>query len=125
MKESRKANYPNTPTINKSLLIKKWMEDFCDHLHRGVGASMIPLAYVIRDDEAVTNPCPPLKIDQLFSENHRFVGEDLVHRVSHGHRLYKADNASVYFKLEEDTRGTTQAGSIPPFQRKKDGIEPA
>ena len=36
-------------------------EAFRDHLHRCVGANMIPLAYVIRDDEAVPGPCLPLK----------------------------------------------------------------
>ena len=82
---------------------------------------MISLAYVIRDDEAVPGPCPPLKMDQPFSEKHRSVEEVLAYRASHGHGLYKADNASVYFKLEEANLGTPQADSILPFQRKKDG----
>ena len=99
MKENRRADDPNTPIINKSLPIMKWTEAFRDHLHRCVGARMIPLAYVIKDNEAVPGPCPPLKTDQPFSEKHGSVEEDLVHRVSHGHGLYKADNASVYFKL--------------------------
>ena len=112
MKENRKAEDPNTPTINKSLPIMKWTEAFRDHLHRCVDAKRIPLAYVIRDDEAVPGPCPPLKMDQPFSEKHGSVEEDLVHCASHVHGLYKADNASVYFKLEEATLGTPQTDSI-------------
>ena len=87
MKENSKADDPNTPTINKSLPIMKWTEALRDHLHRCVGSRMIPLAYVIQDDEAVPGPCPPLKTDQLFSENHGSVEEDLVHCASHGHGL--------------------------------------
>ena len=82
---------------------------------------MIPLAYVIQDDEAVPGPCPPLKTDQPFSEKHGSVEEDLVHCASHRHGFHKADNTSVYFKLEEATCGTPQSNSISPFQRKKDG----
>ena len=66
-------------------------------------------------------PCLPLKPDQLFSEKHGSVEGDLVHCASHGYGLYKSDNASVYFKLEESTRGTPQTDSISPFQRKNDG----
>ena len=87
MKENRKSDDPNTPKINKCLPNMKWTEAFRDHLHRCVGARIIPLAYVIRDDEAVTGPCPPLKTDQLFSENHGSAEEDLVHCASHGHGL--------------------------------------
>ena len=86
-KENRKADDPNTLTINKSLPIMKWTEAFQDHLHRCVGARMIPLAYVIWDDEAVPGPCLPLKTDQPFSEKHGSVKEDLVHRASDEHTL--------------------------------------
>ena len=69
----------------------------------------------------MTGPCPPLKTDQTFSEKHGSIEEDLVHCASHVHGLYKADNASMYFKLEEATRGTPQTDSISPFQRNNDG----
>ena len=77
----------------------KWTEAFRDHLHRCVGVRMIPLAYIIQEDEAAPGPCMPLKTDQPFSEKHEWVEEEFVHRTSHGHGLYKAYNASVYFKL--------------------------
>jgi hypothetical protein len=35
--------------------------------------------------------------------------------------LFRDDNATVYFKLEEATRLTTYAASIKPFQQTKDG----
>ena len=46
---------------------------------------------------------------------------DLVERASHTHGLFREDNASLYFKLEEATRGTTYAATINPYQRTKNG----
>jgi hypothetical protein len=45
----------------------------------------------------------------------------LIARASHAHPLYREDNAEVYYKIEEATRGTSSAASIKPFQRRKDG----
>ena len=33
------------------------------------------------------------------------------------HRLFRNDNATVYFKLEETSRGTQYAATIKPCQR--------
>jgi hypothetical protein len=49
------------------------------------------------------------------------VEEELVARASHAHALYRDDNASVYYFLEEATRGTSYSASIKPFQQRKDG----
>ena len=117
----KEAPDPETPKISKGLPIMKWTESFRDHLHQCYGMRTIPLAYVIRDDPNVTGPCPALKTDQPFSEQYGSVDEDLIHRASHTHGLFRDDNASVYFKLEEATRGTSYADTIKPFQRKKDG----
>ena len=53
----------------------KKTEDFRDYLHRCVGARMTPLAYVIRDYEAVPGSRPPLKTDHPFSEKQGLVKE--------------------------------------------------
>ena len=76
MKENCKAVDSNTPAINKSLPIIKWTEDFREHLHSCLVARMIPLAYVIQNNESVPGPCPTLKTDQLFSENNGLVDEE-------------------------------------------------
>ena len=121
IKEKRQEDEPSTPTINKSLPVMKWTEAFSDHLHRCIGVRMIPLAYVIREQTAVPAACPPLEPNQPFSEANGSIEEDLIQRSLHTHGLFKTDNASVYFKLEEATRSTPQADSIAPFQKKKDG----
>ena len=117
----KKADGPDTPVISKALPIMRWTEAFTDHLHRCVGDRLIPLAYVIRKDVTVDPTCPPLALDQPYSELHGSVDADMINRASHTHGLYRDDNASVYYKLEEATRSTPYADSIKPFQRSKDG----
>ena len=47
--------------------------------------------------------------------------EDMIHRTSHTHPLYKQDNASVFTMIEEATRGTHFGNTIQPFKRGKNG----
>ena len=117
----KKADEPEVPTISKALPVMRWTEAFRDHLHRCIGSRHIPLAYVIRDEVTVANVCPPLANNQPYTDEHKSVEGDMIARASHTHGLYAADNAAVYFKLEEATRGTTQADTISPYQKKKDG----
>ena len=119
--DRRSEEDPDTPVISKALPIIRWTEAFCDHLHRCIGVRNIPLAYVIRDDPEVPPICPPLAPDQPYSEEHGSIEADLVARGSHTHGLFRDDNASVYYKLEEATRSTPYADSIKPFQCTKDG----
>ena len=96
-------------------------KSFCDHLHRCIGVRNVPLAYVIRKTVTVDPVCPPLKGNQPYSDLHSSVEGDMIARSSHLHGLYKDNNATVYYKLEEATRTTTYAALIAPFQKKKDG----
>ena len=121
LEDKKDEGDPDTPVISKSLPIIKWTEAFRDHLERCVGVRFCPLSYVIRDDDAVPAPCPPLELNQPYSAEHGSIEADLIHRASHNHGLFRADNAEVYYKLEEATRGTSYANSIKPFQRRKDG----
>jgi hypothetical protein len=98
----------------------KWTEAFEDYLHRNIGSRHIPLAYVVRTTATVPPP-PTLQAGQPFSTEHGSVEEELTARASHTHPLYQDDNAEVYYKIEEATRGMSYAASIKPFQRRKDG----
>ena len=122
--EGRKGGEePNTPKITKDLQVIRWVEAFKDHLHRFTGAIHIPLVYVIREKEEVDPTCPPLATNEPYSLENGSIELDLVERASHNHGLYKNDNAQVYYKLEEATRGTPYEDSIKPFQTTKDGRE--
>jgi hypothetical protein len=114
---------PEVPKISKALPIIKWTEAFDDFLSRKVGARTIPLAYVTRESDAVGGPAPPLAQDKPHSLMYGSVEGDLVARASHGHALFREDNSSVYYFLEEATRGTAYAASMKPFQRAKNGRE--
>ena len=121
IKESKKESSPEVPIISKALPIIKWIEAFTDHCYRCIGHRFIPLAYVIREDAAVDPIVPPAAINQAYSATHGSILNDLIHRAGHDHGLFEQDNAEVYFKLEEATRGTQYADSIKPFQRLKNG----
>ena len=58
---------PDVPKITKTLPIIKWTEAFQDFLNRVIGARMIPLAYVIRNDPQVPGLAPPLAPNQPHS----------------------------------------------------------
>lgn len=121
LKKRKEDDEPEVPKISKALPIIKWTEAFKDYLNRVIGVRMIPLAYVIREDVAVPAQAPPLAQDQPHSAEHGSVEADLVARASHANALYRDDNGTVYYKLEEATRSTSYADSIKPFQRAKDG----
>ena len=112
---------PDVPKISNGLPIIKWTEAFTDYLHRVIGVRMIPLAYVIRDEENVPAVVPPLAPGAPHSVEHGSVEAELIARSSHANALYREDNAEVYYKLEEATRATSYAASIKPFQRAKNG----
>ena len=97
------------------------MSHLLTNLHQCVGARNIPLAYVICKDAAVPVACPPLATNQPYSKTHGLVEANMIAQGSHEGAIFRQDNKSVYFKLEEATRNTNKAATIKPFQRQKDG----
>jgi hypothetical protein len=120
LKDKKDGDEPDTPKIAKGLNIMKWSESFRDILHRCIGVRMIPLAYVIRENE-VPPAITALAAGQPHSAEAGSIEQELITRGSHTHALFRDDRATVYYKLEEATRGTSYAASIKPFQRTKDG----
>ena len=121
LKERKDSSNPDVPKISKNLNIMKWTEAFTDFARRVVGYRTIPLSYVIRETAVVPAAIPALLADQPFAEVNGSVEDELVDRASHLHPLFREDNASVYFFLEEATRSTMFTSSIQPFSRRKDG----
>ena len=80
-----------------------------------------PLRYVLRDE-----PIVPLVGNQPLDQNAYYgasggLYDELVARLPHIGPIYKNDNAEVYQKIEEATRGTSVESTIKPFLRRKDG----
>lgn len=121
IKTRKSEDDPDVPKISKALPIIKWTEAFQDYLARVIGVRLIPLSYVIREDETPPAMTPPLMAGQPHSIEHGSVEGELIARASHNHALFRDDNATVYYKLEEATRSTSYADSIKPFQRTKNG----
>jgi hypothetical protein len=120
LQDKKKGEEPETPKIAKGLNIMKWSESFRDILHQSIGVCMIPLAYVIRESKF-----PPtitsLAAGQPHSATAGSVKVELINRGSHNHPFFRDNRATVYYKLEEATRGTLYAALIKPFQKFKDG----
>ena len=66
--DHKESDEPKTPTISKALPIMKWIESFTNHLKRYIGVRCVPLLYVIRPNVTVPSVCPPLQMDQPYSE---------------------------------------------------------
>ena len=123
LKTKRDEDTPEVPNIAKSLPIFKWTEAFQDHLHRVIGVRMIQLAYATRKDEDVPAVESPLQAGQPHSEVHGSIEGEMIARASHAHAMFRDDNATVSYALEEATRSTSYAASIKPFQRTKNGCD--
>ena len=121
LKERKEADDPDVPKICKSLPIMKWTEAFQDYLHRTIGVRTIPLAYITRVTVDVPAITPPQEVNKPHSTEYGSIEVELIARASHDHELYKEDNGSVYYHLEEATRGTIYSASIKPIQRGKNG----
>ena len=50
--EKKDETVPDVPTITRALPIVRWTECFDDFLHQVIGHRMVPLAYLIRSNEA-------------------------------------------------------------------------
>jgi len=106
--------------LSRGVSVVKWTESFHDYLARTIGARTIPLTYVIRESPDVP-PLGPITPGQPYYLDYQSVEEELVARTTHDHPLYQEDSASVYYALEESTRGTTYASSLKTYQRNRDG----
>ena len=116
LKAKKDIDIPDVPKITKSLPVLKWMEVFKDFLALVIGVRVIPLSYVICEEETV-----PAQVPNLHSTEHRSVEAELIARASHNHALFCDDNAAVYHHLEEATRPTSYAACIKLFQCAKNG----
>jgi hypothetical protein len=120
LEDKKYLDEPEVPKITKALPIIKWTEAFRDYLHRMIGVRTIPLAYVIRAPVALP-PISAITAGAPHSVEHEAIEIELTARASHTHALYREDNSTAYYKLEEAMRATSYAASIKPFQRTKNG----
>lgn len=66
-----------------------------------------------------TDPILAAALHPPWAELYRLLEVELIATARHNHPLFCQDNASVCYKMEEATRGTSYAASIKPFQPTK------
>ena len=121
LKKLAEEDSPEVPFLNKTNTPIKWIELFKDSISRTFGLCNAALSYVIREHEAV-----PAEVDDPLVAGYAYsvsgsIMDELIARLSHAHPLYKTDNASLYSKLEQATRGTIFAATIKPYANVKNG----
>ena len=118
--EKKGKDKADTPKIHKGTTVMKWSESIMDHFHSIIGSRNVPLAYVVRESDAVA-AIPDQAVGKAYSEQYGSIEEELINRATHNHPLFRVDNEAVYMELEAATRNTQFAAAIAPFQRRKDG----
>jgi hypothetical protein len=117
LEDKKCGDEPKAPKITKALPIIKWTEALRDYRHQTIGIRTIPLAYIIR--ASVTVPAIGLiAAGALHSAEHEAIKTELTACASHTHLLYREDNLTVYYKLEEATHKEWKrclAGFIEPI----------
>ena len=90
----------------------KWADNLSDFSWRGIGTRTIPLSCVILETVAVPALAPPLFPNKPYADKFGWVEEDMISRATHTQPLYRDDNASLYFYLEESTCSRMYTSSI-------------
>ena len=99
-----------------------WTEIFLHFLSMIVGAINVPFACVVLATDIVDDSAPfELMEGTCYAEDAGSLEEELIKRASRVHPLFKEDNVSVYYMLEEATKQMVYSNSTKPFQGKKDG----
>lgn len=121
LKKLAKEDAPEVPTLSSKNTPIKWIESFLDTMSRTFGVRNTPLTYIIRESDGVPAEADdPLTLGCAYGTSGS-VTDELISRLSHIHPLFKTDNASVYSKLEQATRGTIFAATIKPYANAKNG----
>jgi len=124
--EKKDATTLLVPKLTEGLTAPKWLDYFKMHCKNIIGARGVPIFYVMRSKVMVAMPPPPLVIDQLYSEQHGSLEDELIARASHTHALYKSDNQDVHQLVERAIRDSgAYAATIAPFARTKNGRDAA
>lgn len=119
----KKEDAPTIPKINDRLGDRKiihWAPIFRDTLSSTVGVGG-PLSYVLREDSTVPAAATDTLAANAYYGKSGSLRDEIIARAKHEGPLYKADNSSVFLKIEEAVRGTSVESSIKAFSRTKNG----
>ena len=123
IKSQKDANPTDVPKVTKSVPILRWLESFETFLGNVIGTRDIPLSYVIRPNAVPDAQAPPLRPGYPFSDLYGSVSEELVHRATYDHPLFREDSKKVLQFLDEALTGTSYSHTISKFRRANNGRE--
>jgi hypothetical protein len=101
------------PTLNE----KDWpktMEAIHEFLRMYLGESKIPLAYIVRDEEALPDGNDP-------AINYATVQDEMIRRAPHDGQMYQSDNEKTWEIMAAITRDHDCWTYVKPAQRARDG----
>jgi hypothetical protein len=106
---------PAIPTLTKIDRIRGHIEDIDAQLLKTLGMGKTPLAYVIRENEAVLahNIDPPM--------GYNTIQEEMVARMPHTHPAYREDNIAVWDILRDSIHDTEAFSWVKRCERRRDG----
>ena len=121
MVEKSKQTKPDVPKLVKNTTVSKWNDSIRVHAAQVFGARKDAFEYLLRTNDAVVAPQPPLMLDHpYYAAAGSIQGEQTIH-ISLNHPLYRDNKNSFFAILEMDLRGTTNENSIKLFQSTGNG----
>ena len=109
------------PDISKKHPIDRFTEAYPTYLSGLISGLMCSYGRIVREEEAVAMPSPPLAQGQPFAAEYGSILEERNARIPFTHALSEMDNRKVFKDLQEATRGTQYAPALAPFKRTQDG----
>lgn len=113
-REEEKDGKDELPKLKDTNKVRKTVEDLRDYLARILGASGVPLSYIIRDDVA-----PDDTID--YEDDGTEVWQEMVDRAPHTGAAFQADNIAVYGIIKNVLRETAGEPWITDYATTRNG----
>ena len=123
MKDKKLAPIGIPPKLLKDLQVHKWVEQFLQDSEEVYGARNAPLTYLMRDDAntPANTANAPREVDQPYADAFASIQEEMKSCLSHDHNLTKADNATLFHRIDVAVAGHDVCATIAPYRRTQDG----
>ena len=121
MVDKSKETKPDVPKLGKNTTVAKWNDFIKVHAAQVFVARKDTLEYLLRPNDVVVAPHPPLVMDHPYSADAGSIEGKHNICLSLKHPFYRDDNKSLFAILEVALRGTTYEASANTFQRTENG----
>ena len=116
-----KQTKQDVPKLINNTTIAKWNDSIKVHEDQVFGARKATLEYLLRTNDAVVAPQPPLMLEHPYYADAGPIQGEQNTRLSLSHPFYRDENKSFFVILEVSLCGTSYEASIKPFQKTGNG----